>query len=300
MTWTKTAKKKATKLPWTLGSKENNKSNSGITKSRPTRYISANGKMRLPSYKIILLGDSGVGKSNLLLRFTKDTFFKESKSTIGVEFFTKIVQVQDNTLVRGQIWDTAGQERFRLIASSYYRKSVGAFLVYDVSSRKSFENIPRWLKEVEENADENCLTMLIGNKSDKYIQNGVEDENNTETPVVTPEVSFEDGRKFAEKNGMSFCETSALNSKNVSKAFQGLIQNIHTLRTEKSRFEDEDKGSDDNASTADRRRNNFKRACSLRQKADQDYAKKIFTLRQSPSKEDIKRKEEFRSCCSIQ
>lgn len=100
-------------------------------------------------FKIVLLGDSGVGKSNLVFRFTKNEFNKDSKSTIGVEFATKTVQIDDNKLVKAQIWDTAGQERYRSIASSYYRGAVGALLVYDVTDRNSFNHVPMWLKEVE-------------------------------------------------------------------------------------------------------------------------------------------------------
>jgi Ras-related protein Rab-11A len=114
-------------------------------------------------FKIVLLGDSGVGKSNLVFRFTKNEFNKDSKSTIGVEFATKTVQIEDNKLVKAQIWDTAGQERYRSIASSYYRGAVGALLVYDVTDRNSFNHVPMWLKEVEENAEKDCLIMLVGN-----------------------------------------------------------------------------------------------------------------------------------------
>lgn len=92
-------------------------------------------------FKIVLLGDSGVGKSNLVFRFTKNEFNKDSKSTIGVEFATKTVQIEDDKLVKAQIWDTAGQERYRSIASSYYRGAVGALLVYDVTDRNSFNHV---------------------------------------------------------------------------------------------------------------------------------------------------------------
>jgi Ras-related protein Rab-11A len=108
-------------------------------------------------FKIVLLGDSGVGKSNLVFRFTKNEFNKDSKSTIGVEFATKTVQIDDNKLVKAQIWDTAGQERYRSIASSYYRGAVGALLVYDVTDRNSFNHVPMWLKEVEVRGD--CTTL---------------------------------------------------------------------------------------------------------------------------------------------
>ena len=110
-------------------------------------------------FKIVLLGDSGVGKSNLVFRFTKNEFNKDSKSTIGVEFATKTVQIEDDKLVKAQIWDTAGQERYRSIASSYYRGAVGALLVNDVTDRNSFNHVPMWLKEVEENVVEKMVAI---------------------------------------------------------------------------------------------------------------------------------------------
>lgn len=169
-------------------------------------------------FKIVLLGDSGVGKSNLVFRFTKNEFNKDSKSTIGVEFATKTVQIDDNKLVKAQIWDTAGQERYRSIASSYYRGAVGALLVYDVTDRNSFNHVPMWLKEVEENAEKDCLIMLVGNKMDL---------NDQRTVFVR------DGRSFARKNGLAFIETSALDATGVDTAFQRILQEIYKTQTKK-------------------------------------------------------------------
>jgi len=169
-------------------------------------------------FKIVLLGDSGVGKSNLVFRFTKNEFNKDSKSTIGVEFATKTVQIEDNKLVKAQIWDTAGQERYRSIASSYYRGAVGALLVYDVTDRNSFNHVPMWLKEVEENAEKDCLIMLVGNKMDL---------NDQRTVFVR------DGRSFARKNGLAFIETSALDATGVDTAFQRILQEIYKVQTKK-------------------------------------------------------------------
>ena len=107
--------------------------------------------------QLFILGDLGVGKSNHVFHFTKNEFNKDSKSTIGVEFATKTVQIEDNKLVKAQIWDTAGQERYRSIASSYYRGAVGALLVYDVTNRNSFNHVPMWLKEVKENTEKDCV-----------------------------------------------------------------------------------------------------------------------------------------------
>jgi len=167
-------------------------------------------------FKIVLLGDSGVGKSNLVFRFTKNEFNKDSKSTIGVEFSAKTVRIEDNKLVKAQIWDTAGQERYRSIASSYYRGAVGALLVYDVTDRSSFNHVPMWLKEVEENAEKDCLIMLVGNKMDL---------NDQRTVFVR------DGRSFARKNGLAFIETSALDATGVDTAFHRILQEIYKVHT---------------------------------------------------------------------
>merc|ERR1712070_1130456 len=116
-------------------------------------------------FKVVLIGDSGVGKSNLLSRFTRNEFNLDSKSTIGVEFATRSIQV-DNKTIKAQIWDTAGQERYRAITSAYYRGAVGALLVYDLSKRISYENVARWLKELRDHADQNIVIMLVGNMKD--------------------------------------------------------------------------------------------------------------------------------------
>lgn len=113
----------------------------------------------------MLIGDSGVGKSNLLSRFTRNEFNLDSKSTIGVEFATRSIQVDSKT-IKAQIWDTAGQERYRAITSAYYRGAVGALLVYDISKHQTYENVNRWLKELRDHADSNIVIMLVGNKSD--------------------------------------------------------------------------------------------------------------------------------------
>lgn len=115
--------------------------------------------------QVVLIGDSGTGKSNLLSRFTRNEFSLESKSTIGVEFATRSIAVDGKT-VKAQIWDTAGQERYRAITSAYYRGAVGALLVYDIAKHPSYINVSRWLKELRDHADSNIVIMLVGNKSD--------------------------------------------------------------------------------------------------------------------------------------
>ncbi|XP_009866807.1 PREDICTED: ras-related protein Rab-11B isoform X2 [Apaloderma vittatum] len=156
---------------------------------------------------VVLIGDSGVGKSNLLSRFTRNEFNLESKSTIGVEFATRSIQVDGKT-IKAQIWDTAGQERYRAITSAYYRGAVGALLVYDIAKHLTYENVERWLKELRDHADNNIVIMLVGNKSDlRHLR----------------AVPTDEARAFAEKNNLSFIETSALDSTNVEEAFKNIL-----------------------------------------------------------------------------
>ncbi|KAF3615847.1 Ras-related protein RABA2c [Capsicum annuum] len=169
-------------------------------------------------FKIVLIGDSGVGKSNILSRFTRNEFCLESKSTIGVEFATRTLQVEGKT-VKAQIWDTAGQERYRAITSAYYRGAVGALLVYDITKRQTFENVTRWLRELRDHADSNIVIMLAGNKSDLNHLRSVPDQ---------------DARGLAEKEGLSFLETSALEAYNVEKAFQTVLLDIHQITSRKA------------------------------------------------------------------
>ncbi|CAN6458331.1 unnamed protein product [Victoria cruziana] len=174
-------------------------------------------------FKIVLIGDSGVGKSNLLSRFTRNEFCLESKSTIGVEFATRTLQVEGRT-VKAQIWDTAGQERYRAITSAYYRGALGALLVYDVTKPTTFENVGRWLKELRDHADSNIVIMLIGNKTDlKHLR----------------AVATEDAHTFSEKEGLSFLETSALEATNVEKAFQTILSEIYRIISKKTISSDE-------------------------------------------------------------
>uniref|UniRef100_A0A673VRC0 Ras-related protein Rab-25 n=1 Tax=Salmo trutta TaxID=8032 RepID=A0A673VRC0_SALTR len=134
---------------------------------------------------VVLIGDSGVGKSNLLSRFTRNEFNLESKSTIGVEFATRSIQVDGKT-VKAQIWDTAGQERYRAITSAYYRGAVGALLVYDIAKHLTYENVERWLKELRDHADSNIVIMLVGNKSDlRHLRAVPTDEARTFTSFQT-------------------------------------------------------------------------------------------------------------------
>ncbi|OWZ43944.1 GTP-binding protein ypt3 [Cryptococcus neoformans] len=169
-------------------------------------------------FKVVLIGDSGVGKSNLLSRFTRNEFNLESKSTIGVEFATRSINVDGKT-VKAQIWDTAGQERYRAITSAYYRGAVGALLVYDIAKHQTYENVTRWLKELRDHADANIVIMLVGNKSDlKHLR----------------AVSTDEAKQFATENGLLFIETSALDASNVESAFQNILTDIYRIVSSKS------------------------------------------------------------------
>ncbi|PVZ99692.1 hypothetical protein BB558_004273 [Smittium angustum] len=168
-------------------------------------------------FKVVLIGDSGVGKSNLLSRFTRNEFNLESKSTIGVEFATRGIQVDDKT-IKAQIWDTAGQERYRAITSAYYRGAVGALLVYDIAKHGTYDNVNRWLKELRDHADSNIVIMLVGNKSDlRHLR----------------AVPTDDAKQFANDNGLFFIETSALDSNNVEQAFHQILTEIYRIVSNK-------------------------------------------------------------------
>ncbi|KAG6634395.1 hypothetical protein I3843_12G114700 [Carya illinoinensis] len=169
-------------------------------------------------FKVVLIGDSGVGKSNLLSRFTRNEFNNDSKSTIGVEFATRSVRVDDK-IVKAQIWDTAGQERYRAITSAYYRGAVGALLVYDVTRHLTFENVERWLKELRDHTDSNIVIMLVGNKADlRHLR----------------AVSAEDATAFAERERTFFMETSALESLNVENAFTQVLTQTYRVVSRKA------------------------------------------------------------------
>ncbi|KAM5129847.1 ras-related protein Rab-25 isoform 1-T1 [Mantella aurantiaca] len=163
-------------------------------------------------FKVVLIGESGVGKTNLLSRFTRNEFNHDSRTTIGVEFSTRTLTL-DGHLVKAQIWDTAGLERYRAITSAYYRGAVGALLVYDITKHQSYDSIERWLKELYDHADASIIVMLVGNKSD------LSDESR--------EVPSEEAKMYADSNGLLFIETSALDSTNVELAFETILRDIH-------------------------------------------------------------------------
>ena len=161
-------------------------------------------------FKLLLIGDSGVGKSSILLRFADDTFSESYMSTIGVDFKIKTIQHENDT-VKLQIWDSAGQERFKTITAAYYRGAQGIVTVYDVTNADSFDNIQTWLKEIDRNAAENCRRLLIGNKSDlEHLR----------------EVTYEQGNTFAKQLNIPFLETSARNNLFILQAFETMAGEI--------------------------------------------------------------------------
>jgi len=162
-------------------------------------------------YKILLIGDAGVGKSNLLQRYTDDPFSESHIATIGVDFKIRTVEM-DGKRVKLQIWDTAGQERFRTIASSYYRNAHGFLIVYDVTNTESFNNVAMWLEEINRYCNTPGVSkVLVGNKSDL---------------VMKKVVDFHTAQEFAEKSGMEFVETSAKSYTNVEQMFDSLVEDI--------------------------------------------------------------------------
>eukprot|EP00928_Gymnodinium_smaydae_P026658 TRINITY_DN20863_c0_g2_i1.p1 TRINITY_DN20863_c0_g2~~TRINITY_DN20863_c0_g2_i1.p1 ORF type:complete len:211 (+),score=56.59 TRINITY_DN20863_c0_g2_i1:86-718(+) len=161
-------------------------------------------------FKYIIIGDTGVGKSCLLLQFTDKRFRADHDLTIGVEFGARLVTIEDKQ-IKLQIWDTAGQESFRSITRSYYRGASGALLVYDISRRDTFLHLTRWLEEARSNASPNMAIMLIGNKCD----------------LERREVSFEEGAQFARDHGLVFRETSAKTAQNVEDCFIQTARKIY-------------------------------------------------------------------------
>ena len=192
-------------------------------------------------FKIVLIGDSGVGKTNILSRYINNEFSLATQSTVGVEFGSKIIK-KNGKVIKLQIWDTAGQERYKSITSAYYKGSKGAFVVYDITRKTTYENIDKWIGELKTNGSEDVLIMLVGNKSD------LEEKRE----VITEEVE-----KKAQEQKLAFCETSALNGKNVEYAFEKLINEI-LKKVEKEKINEAKQLSESKAitlETADRKLN---------------------------------------------
>lgn len=161
-------------------------------------------------FKLLLIGDSGVGKTCILFRFSENNFNTTFISTIGIDFKIRTIEL-DGKKIKLQIWDTAGQERFRTITTAYYRGAMGIMLVYDITQEKSFENIKNWIRNIEENASTDVEKMLLGNKCELNEKR---------------QVTKERGEQLAVEYGIKFFETSAKNSINVEEAFNTLARDI--------------------------------------------------------------------------
>jgi len=174
-------------------------------------------------YKIIIVGDTCVGKSNILSRYIKNVFREDSKSTVGVELGNKLINVK-GTNTKLQIWDTAGQERYRSITSSYYKGSHGCFIVYDITNETSFENVEKWFEQVQKEASKDVSIILVGNKCDL--------ENERKIPK-------EKGEEKAKQLNIPFFETSALSNIKIEDTFTQIAENIYE-RTGGMKNEDDD------------------------------------------------------------
>ncbi|KAI8647628.1 rab11 protein [Parasitella parasitica] len=176
-------------------------------------------KSSVPAYdylfKVVMIGDSGVGKTNLMMRFTRNEFNLEPKSTLGIEFVVANIKL-DGKDIKTQIWDTAGHERVRELPNAYYHGAVGALLVYDISQRSTFKSVGRWLTDLRKHADPDIVIALVGNKSDIGHARAV---------------PTEEAKQFASENGLSFIETSALSASNVEVSFQSTLAEIYRMQS---------------------------------------------------------------------
>ena len=162
-------------------------------------------------YKVLLLGDSTVGKTCFLMKYTDKTFQEIHMSTIGLDYRLKAMKLKSGKKIKLQIWDTAGQDRFRAITKNYYKGSHGIILIYDVTSLQTFENIKTWVSQIREEASPNVVIYIVGNKID------IEEER---------KVNKVDGQSLAEELGFPFVETSAKNGINVTETFEDLVERI--------------------------------------------------------------------------
>ena len=183
--------------------------------------------------KIVVVGDSGVGKTNLIKRFITNEFNANLKATIGVEFMSKTYRINKH-LFKIEIWDTAGQERYKSITAVYYKGAKGALVVYDTTDQNTFDNIDKWMLEIKDKTSKDIKLMIIGNKID------LEDER---------EVKNEEALKKAESLGIPLMETSALDATNVKEAFNDLLKEIYkdmkdNLNKPENKFQNDKKGID--------------------------------------------------------
>ena len=168
-------------------------------------------------YKILLLGDSEVGKSCFLMRYADNVFVDNYITTIGLDYKLKYIQLDSGEIIKVQLWDTAGQDRYRTIAKNYYKGSHGILLLYDVTKTNSFENIREWIRDIREEVYEKAIIFLIGNKIDKK-----EDRK----------IQTEQGAKLAEEFNLPFFEASAKSGENVDEIFKALYKKISEVYIE--------------------------------------------------------------------
>jgi len=170
-------------------------------------------------YKLVLLGETSVGKSSLVIRFVKGQFHEYQESTIGAAFLTQTVVVGDYT-VKFEIWDTAGQERYHSLAPMYYRGAAAAIVVYDITSAPSFGRAKTWVKELQRQGSQDVVIALAGNKVDREAER---------------KVSADEARKYAEENGLAFIETSAKTNINVRELFLAIARKLPKDNAETTR-----------------------------------------------------------------
>ena len=199
-------------------------------------------------YKIIIIGDTSVGKTALLSKYLKGVFPTSPLSTVATEFATKIIQIKEGGYIKAQIWDTAGQEKYKSITYHHYKKSVGGLIVYDITKKSTFENVKNWYNDLITKAEKGCIIALIGNKLDLVQRN-----------ERKREVSREEAQSYAEDNHMLFYETSAYNGNNINDIFEELMQTIYTERRKIPDFKERDKELDNLTSInlRDKKNKNF-------------------------------------------
>jgi len=163
-------------------------------------------------YKVLLLGDSSVGKTCFLLRYCDKSFQDVHLSTIGLDYRLKTITLKNNKNIKLQIWDTAGQDRFRAITKNYYKSANGVLLIYDISNLQTYENVKNWISQIREEANPNVIIYLVGNKID--------------LPKEKRVVNIEDGEKIAEEYEIKFKEASAKSGTNVNEIFEELVEQI--------------------------------------------------------------------------
>ena len=181
-------------------------------------------------YKIIIIGDTNVGKTALLSKYLKGIFQASPLPTVGTEFATKIIQIKEGGYIKAQIWDTAGQEKYKSITYHHYKKSVGGLIVYDITKRSTFENVKNWYNDLITLGEKGCIIALVGNKLDLVERN-----------ERKREVEKYEAQAYAEDNHMLFFETSAYNGNNLNDIFEELLQTIYTERRKIPELKERDK-----------------------------------------------------------